>query len=287
MRILVTGGSGFIGTRIVRGLRDHGVTVIDKNISEVDHRADIRNKEEINRVFSKEKPEYVIHLAAEVDTRISMEKPESSVETNVIGTLNVLDACRSSGTKNIVFASSAAVYGEPQYIPVDEKHDTLPVSIYGATKLISEKYIEMYCRAYGMKYVILRYANVYGPESKSVISIFIERMLKGERPMIFGNGSQKRDYIYVDDVVSATIAAVKKADGMTLNISTATETSVKDVYNIISEHVKPTKPIFKKESRGEINSIRLDNSMAKKYLNWTPKTDLATGIAKIIAVMRK
>lgn len=287
MRILVTGGSGFIGTRIVRNLRDHGVTAIDKNVSEGGHRADIRSKEEINRVFSKEKPEYVIHLAAEVDPRISMEKPESSVETNVIGTLNVLDACRSSGTKKIVFASSAAVYGEPRYIPVDERHDTLPVSIYGVTKLMSEKYIEMYCRAYGMKYVILRYANVYGPGSKSVISIFIERMLKGERPMIFGDGSQKRDYIYVDDVVSATIAAVKKADGMTLNISTAAEASVKDVYNVISEHVKPTKPVFKKENRGEINSIRLDNSMAKKYLNWKPKISLQLGIEKIITELQK
>ena len=290
MSVLVTGGTGFIGSHLVEKLADSDVVVVSKHKIKNPkyYYSDITDKEKLNIIFSKENPENVIHLAAQVNPRMSMKSPLNDMNVNVLGTLNVLEMCRNHGTKKIIFASSAAVYGEPKYLPVDEKHPTLPVSIYGASKLVAEKYTEMYCRAYGMKYTILRYANVYGPGSRSVISIFIGRILSGKVPVIFGNGNQKRDYVYVNDIVSATLAAIRKADGMTLNISTATRSSVKDIYNIVSGQLKTSiKPIYKSKNKGDINNIYLDNSMAKKHIGWTPKTDLATGIAKIIAVMRK
>ncbi len=290
MRVLVTGGTGFIGAHLVKHLSGYDVSVASKHKSrnKKHYSLDIKDKKNLATVFSKERPEYVFHLAARVNPRISMEKPIGDVEVNIIGTMNVLEMCRKYDSRKIIFSSSAAVYGEPKYLPVDEQHETLPISIYGASKLVAEKYIETYCRAYGMEYTVLRYANVYGPGSRSVISIFIERILSGKSPVIFGNGNQKRDYIYVDDVVSATLAAMRKADGMTLNVSTTTDTSVKDIYDIISGQLTSSaKPVYKPENKGDINRIRLDNSVAKKQLDWIPEIDLMSGIIKTITGIRK
>lgn len=283
MRILVTGGTGFIGSHLIPKLNRHNVSVMSKHKSRNNkyYSVDIIDKKKLNNMFYKERPEYIFHLAAQVNPRTSMEDPVSDVETNVFGTMNILDMCRKHDTKKIVFTSTAAVYGEPKYLPVDEKHETLPISVYGASKLVAEKYIEMYCRAYGIKYTILRYANVYGPGSRSAISIFIRRMMEKKRPIIFGGGNQTRDYVYIDDVVEATIMAMKMANNLNLNIGTGKETSVNDIILIVNKLLKTNiKPIYKPEKMGDIMKISLDISMAKKHLKWGPTIDINSGIKK-------
>ena len=185
--------------------------------------------------------------------------------------------------KKIVFPSTAAIYGSPNYLPIDEKHPTLPVSIYGASKLFDEKYIEMYYEAYGIRYSILRYANVYGPLSRSVISLFIDKIKNKENPAIFGDGNQTRDYIYVDDVVEATLAAMKIKGNVKLNISTGKETSTNDVLSSINKHMKTNLgAIYKPEKKGETRNISLSNELANKTLNWKPTTEINDGIKKMV-----
>ena len=286
MRILVTGGTGFIGTSLVKKLSKHEISVVSRHKSRKNkyYLVDITNKKNLGTVFSKERPEYVFHLAAQVNPRLSMEKPIEDTKVNLFGTMNVLDMCRKYDTRKIIFSSTSAVYGEPRYLPVDEKHETLPISIYGASKLTAEKYTEMYCNAYGIKYTILRYANVYGPGSRSVISIFVKNIIRKKSPMIFGDGNQTRDYIYIDDIVRATILAIKNADNLKLNIGTGKEASIKNIVSIISKQLESSiKPIYKPEKKGEIKKIFLDVSIAKKYLKWKPLIDVNSGIKKLVS----
>ena len=288
MRILVTGGTGFIGAHLVTELSQYKISIVSKisrrkSRNKKYYNVDIMDKKNLDKVFSKEMPGYVFHLAAQVNPRISMEKPESDIKVNLFGTMNVLDTCRKYDAKKIIFPSTAAVYGEPKYFPVDEKHGTLPVSIYGASKLAAEKYIEMYCRAYGIKYTILRYANVYGPGSRSVISIFIKSLMRRKKPLIYGDGNQTRDYIYINDIVRATILSMKNADNLKLNIGTGKETSIKNIFSIIDKQLKSNmKPIFKPEKKSEIRKIALDSSEAKRNLKWKPFVDVNLGIKKTI-----
>ena len=285
MRILVTGGTGFIGSHIIRRVQQNCASLSHVKTNKNGHYyADIRDKKSLMPAFSNERPEYIFHLAAQVNPRMSMESPASDIETNLMGTINILDMCRKYGAKKIIFSSTSAVYGEPKYLPVDEKHETLPVSIYGASKLVAEKYIEMYCRAYGIKYTILRYANVYGPGSRSVISIFIEKMMKDKRPIVFGDGTQTRDFVYINDVVDATISAIKNADNLRLNIGTRNGTSIKKIFTIVRNQLSSdARPIYKPEIKGEIKKIFLDTSLAKRHLKWLPSVDINSGIKKIIS----
>ena len=282
MRLLITGGSGFIGKNLVNRLADHNVTTL-ADAGHANYKADITNPA-IEEIFTKENPECVIHLAALINPRLSMKNPSSDILVNIMGTMNVLHACRKSNVEKVVFSSSCAVYGNPVYLPVNEKHATLPLSVYGASKLAAEKYIEMYCKAYGIKYTILRYANVYGPGSRSVVSTFITKVSSGERPVIFGNGSQGRDYVYVDDIAAATEKAISKGAGKILNIGTGKSTTVLEVLKTVCIATgKSAKPLRKTAASADIENMHLDSSLAKRELGWEPTVSFDEGVRRMIA----
>lgn len=213
MKVLVTGGAGFIGSHIVDSLiaKNYRVVVID-NLSTgrrefVNKRAKFYQRDitkKITDIFMKEKPEIVIHAAAQVMLRRSIDEPEFDAQTNIIGTIRVLEACRKSGVKRIIYTSTGgARYGEPQYLPADETHQIRPLAPYGISKHTAEHYIDVYSRLYGIDYLIFCFGNVYGPRDDPrfgrVIAVFSEAILQGRRPIIFGDGKQTRDFVYVGD----------------------------------------------------------------------------------------
>lgn len=299
MKILVTGGAGFIGSNLVDKLvqLNHEVIITD-NLS-------TGKKENLNsnckfynlnildknlfRVFEEENPSLVFHLAAQVDVGKSLVNPYEDALTNILGTINILEACRKNRVRKIIFASSAAVYGIPQYLGLDEKHITRPISFYGYSKLTSENYIEMYSNAYELDYSILRYANVYGPRQNysgegGVVSIFINKILNGEMPSIYGDGNQNRDFVYIDDVVNANISAINKGSKATLNIGTEKSTSINELYQIIKT-IMNTKiaPIYMEERKGDIRESYFNVASAKDSLEWSYKYPLTIGIQETVA----
>jgi UDP-glucose 4-epimerase len=296
MKILVTGGAGFIGSNLVDQLvKEHDVVVVDNLIT--------GKKEHINKaakfyhidvttpqlrnIFRREKPEIVFHLAAQINVRKSAEDPIFDEKTNILGTLNLLTSCVEFGAKKIIYSSSGgAVYGEPRTLSVNEEHPISPLSQYGLSKFVGEKYIELYKRIHGLNCSILRYSNVYGPRQDpsgeaGVISIFIGRLLKGQRPVIFGDGEQTRDFVYVDDVVKANLVSLKKEG--TYNIGTGKETSVNEIFemlsNLLGRHVKP---FHDKPVEGEVRRICLDVSKARRELNWKASTSIKEGLKETI-----
>src|SRR3989344_2014894 len=224
MRILVTSGAGFIGSHIVDAYvrAGHKVVVIDdlsagsrKNLNPraVFYKADVRDRTRMKKIFSRERPEVVSHHAALIDVVNSMKDPLPTLETNVQGTINVLSAFQKfgRGKKKFIFSSSAAIYGNPKKLPVREDAEPSPITAYGLSKLLAEKIVRFYADAFGMRYVIFRYANAYGPRQKSgAASIFADLMPRGKTPIIFGDGTKSRDYIYVDDIVRANLLALRK-----------------------------------------------------------------------------
>lgn len=228
MKVLVTGGAGFIGSHVVDCLIESGhETVVVDNLatgkaSHVHPKAklyvtDIRSKE-LKEIVETEKPRVVIHQAAQVSVKRSVDEPLWDAEINILGTLNLLECCRAANVEKLIYASSAAVYGDPVYVGVDERHLIQPLSLYGVSKYTPELYIKVYHHLYGLNYTILRYANVYGPRQDSegeggVVSIFIDKLLKGEQPIIYGDGEQTRDFVYVTDVAQANVMALTRGDG--------------------------------------------------------------------------
>jgi UDP-glucose 4-epimerase len=296
MKILVTGGAGFIGSNLVdRLVKDHKVIVVDnlftgkkENINKAAkfYHADVTSPH-LRNIFRTEKPEIVFHLAAQMNVRKSAEDPIFDAKTNILGTLNLLTRCAEFGAKKIIYSSSGgAIYGEPHYLSVKENHPVTPLSQYGLSKFVGEKYIELYRRNYGLNCSILRYSNVYGPRQDpsgeaGVISIFIGRLLKGQRPVIFGDGEQTRDFVYVDDVVKANLVSLKKEG--TYNIGTGKETSVNEIFemlsNLLGRHVKP---FHDKPVEGEVRRICLDVSKARRELNWKASTSIKEGLKETI-----
>lgn len=302
MKVLVTGGAGFIGSHLVDKLIENGheVIVLDNlsngnktNVNPAAHffKIDIRDKKIVD-IFRKEKPEVVFHLAAQINLRKSIENPEYDAEINILGSLNLLKCCVEYDVRKIVFSSSAAVYGEPQYLPVDEKHPTEPSSPYGVSKLSVEKYLKLFNETHGLDYIIFRYANVYGERQNprgeaGVISIFIDKLLRGERPIIFGDGEQTRDYVYVKDVAEATINAMEKnVKNEIINIGTGKEITVNGLFKKIRELLKvDIEPIHEKPKK-EVRRFFMNIEKAKKLLGWEPKTNLEKGLSNTIHYLK-
>jgi UDP-glucose 4-epimerase len=230
------------------------------------------------------RPEVCFHLAAQVDVRVSVERPDFDADVNVVGALHVLEASRTYGTKIVFSSTGGAIYGECEG-PAREDHPRAPLAPYGVSKLAGEEYIAAYNRLYGTGHVSLRYGNVYGPRQDpkgeaGVVAIFMNRLRAGGTPKIFGDGTQTRDYVYVSDVVAATLAAAGHAGGV-LNVGTGVETSVLELYERIQRVAGFERdPEFAEARPGELQRSVLDASLAKRELGWEPRHSLDEGLAE-------
>ena len=304
MKILVTGGAGFIGSHIVDRLvqEGYGVVVADnlatgkrRNINRAAnfYRADIRSRW-LERVFRRERPAIVCHHAAQMDVRRSVQDPMFDAETNILGTLNVLRYAIKYGVRKFIFASSGgAVYGEPEKLPVSESHPTRPMSPYGISKAVGDEYLRYFYDADGMEYVSLRYANVFGPRQDpygeaGVVAIFTQKMLQGEQPIINGNGRQTRDFVYVDDVVEANIAALGKEAHGIYNVGTGQETTINELFSLLAGFINPSgREVHGPAKKGEQLRIALDSSRIHRELDWEPKVSLKDGLARTVDYYRQ
>ncbi|MDR1522937.1 MAG: NAD-dependent epimerase/dehydratase family protein [Endomicrobium sp.] len=296
MKIIVTGGAGFIGSNIVDVLVEnkHSVVVLDNlssgNIENVNKKAkfyesDICDQKKVLEIFKKEKPQVVIHHAAQIDVRKSMADPIFDVNVNIIGSINVLSTCVEAKVKKIIFASSGGtIYGECKSVAPKEDSMPNPLSPYGIAKNSVENYIKFYSEIYGLEYTILRYGNVFGPRQDpngeaGVVAIFSQRMLKNEDVVVFGDGKQMRDYVYVCDVVDANIKSLTKGKNEVVNIGTAKTTSVNRLVEVMSKSSGYKKKAIRKPKRdGELFKSFLNINKAKKVLGWVPNVSLDKGI---------
>jgi len=302
MKVLVTGGAGFIGSHLVDALIKQGyqVVVVDNlstgrpeniNPAATFYQADISSSE-LERIFEKERPELVNHQAAQTVIKKSMEDPVFDARQNILGSLNLVLQCLRFGVKKIVYASSAGIYGEPEYRPVDENHPVAPISYYGISKHTVEHYLHLSQLENSLSYIVLRYSNVYGPRQSpegeaGVVAIFTRQMLQGERPTIFGKGDKTRDYIYVADVVMANILAMEKSINGVHNISTGVETSDQEMFDILAGLTGyQDNPHYAPVRKGEIYRICLDSSKAQKKLGWQPQFLLGEGLRETVNYYR-
>jgi UDP-glucose 4-epimerase len=303
MKILVTGGAGFIGSHLVDALiqRGHQVIVVDNlstgrlenvNAAAAFCEASICDPE-LERILEKEKPEIVSHQAAQTVIQKSNEDPVFDAQQNIVGSLNLVQQCLRSGVKKIVYASSAGIYGEPEYRPVDESHPVTPISYYGISKHTVEHYLSLSYLQNSLSYAVLRYSNVYGPRQNpkgeaGVVAIFARQMLQGERPTIFGKGDKTRDYVYVADVVTANILAMEKGINGVYNIGTGVETSDQQVFDLLAALMGyKGNPQYAPVRKGEIYRICLDSGKAQKEIGWQPQFALREGLAETVNYYRR
>ncbi len=303
MRVLVTGGAGFIGSHIVDLLVEtgHQVAVVDNlstgHFENITPRINFYKQDICDRAFTetiaREKPEAVIHLAAQADVQCSINNPLADASNNILGAINLLQTCTSYGVGKIVYASTAAVYGNPSHLPLDEGHLVEPQNPYGISKCTVEHYLRVYKEISKINYTVLRFANVYGPRQDSageggVVAIFADKILKGERPHIFGNGEQTRDFVYVKDVAFAGIAALHRGDGGVFNISTGEGISVNRLFRELLEITgSRLEPVYKLPRPGDITHSYLANRSACTTLDWRPRYSLADGLRETVAFYRR
>ncbi len=298
-KILVTGGAGFIGSNVAdRFIQDgHKVVIIDNLSTGVKanlnkkakfYKVDIRSAV-IDKIFEREKPDILCHYAAQIDVRKSTNDPIFDAEVNIIGSLNLFNASVKHKVKKIIFASTGgAIYGEQDYYPADENHPANPVSPYGVAKLAIEKYLHFYKEVYGINFVALRYANVYGPRQNpfgeaGVVGIFTERLLGGKKAIINGDGKQTRDFVFVEDVVESNVLALKYPKSDIFNIGTGIETDVNRIFRTLDEKIgSGQKELHGPAQLGEQQRSVLECLKAKRVLKWKPKYNLEEGIAKTV-----
>ena len=312
MRALVTGGAGFIGSTLVDRLlaEGHAVDVVDdlstgtltnlgdargaKDADFTFHRIDIRTTD-VTELIERRKPEVVFHLAAQMDVRVSVERPVFDAEINIIGSLNVLEGARRAGSRKVVFASSGGtIYGDPDPVelPVRETHPQQPLSPYGVSKKAVGDYLAAYRQLHDLEFTALALANVYGPRQNphgeaGVVAIFGQRLIAGEPCTIFGDGSSTRDYVFVDDVVDAFARSSESGDGLLLNIGTGVETALRRLYDAVA-HAAGTdaEPVYAPERPGELYRSCLDPGRAGVHLGWRPWTTLEQGVSATVESFR-
>jgi len=299
MKIAVTGGAGFIGSHIVDAYiaAGHEVVVLDNFSSgrkeNVHPQAKVYTIDitdpSIHDIFAKERFDVVSHHAAQMSVSVSVDDPQFDARVNILGSLNIYEACRANGVKKIIFASSGgAIYGEQHYFPADEKHSKRPCSPYGVTKQANEKYLGYYRAIYGIEHVIFRYTNVYGPRQNphgeaGVVAIFVEKMLKNEQPLINGDGTQTRDYVFVEDVVRANVLALTDAAKGIYNVGTATETSVNTLFQFLKFRTGSNcKKVHAPAKKGEQKRSVCSFDKMKVLLQWKPSLTLEEGLSKTV-----
>jgi UDP-glucose 4-epimerase len=306
MDCLVTGGAGFIGSNLVDALLARGdrVTVIDNlstgkraNLEQAVAQgaellvADMRDAEAISDAFAAARPELVFHLAAQIDVRHSVEHPADDANANVLGTIAVLEAARTVGSRRVVYSSTGGgLYGDADVIPTPEDHPIKPLAPYGQGKYAAEGYCELYTRLHGLPTISLRYGNVYGPRQDvhgeaGVVAIFCGHLVEGRRPTIFGDGRQTRDWVDVSDVVRANLLAADSELSGPVNIGHGEETSVLelvDALNEVSGRGELPDPEFAPERPGEVRRSCLEVSRAREVLGWEAKMEMREGLRRIL-----
>ena len=305
MRMLVTGGAGFIGSHIVDELitQGHKVAVVDdlsegslQNLNPEARLFDvsINDASALEEAFAEVRPEVVSHHAAQISVRNSMYDPTRDAKVNIIGSLNLLQAAVKHDVERFIFASTSAVYSKPQQLPMSESHPMMPESVYGVSKLSVENFIRLYSATYGIKHKIFRYGNVFGPRQNphgeaGVVAIFAGQFLRGEQPTIFGDGTKTRDYVFVSDVVSASIAALGDAgDNGTYNIARGIGVSDYEMFDTIAAAADSSmQPKYAPVRPGEAEHVSLDPTKAHEILSWHPRVSLSEGIAQVIEHCRQ
>jgi UDP-glucose 4-epimerase len=302
----VTGGAGFIGSTLVDALlaAGHEVEVVDnlstgtlKNLegamaygsafglTEID----IRDAA-LTDVFARRKPEIVFHLAAQISVAASVQDPVIDAEINILGTLRVLEAAHATRARKLLFATSAAIYGEVAEVdlPITESQPRRPLSPYGISKAVALSYLEATKERYGLEWSALALANVYGPRQSSegeagVVARFVDHLRRGEAPTIFGSGEQRRDFIFVDDAVQAFLLAMSGGDGLVMNIGTGVDISINELWRDLAEVAQSNlSPSYGPKREGDLQASRLDSSLAETVLAWRAKTSLREGLGQII-----
>ena len=299
MNILVTGGAGFIGSHLVRTLLAKGekVTALDdlstglaENLPPEAEFIEMDILDEgLKKVVAAGAFDAIVHLAAQTMVDVSIKDPLFDAQTNLLGTVRVLEAARAANVKRVIFASTAAVYGDVKEddLPVREAQPTEPMSFYGLSKLAVEKYLDMYHAVYGLEYVILRFANVYGERQGDggeggVISIFAKAVAEGRDITIYGDGEQTRDFVYAGDIAEGIWAALRTEEvNAAYNLSTQTETSLRELVSLLAEiRGREIVPKYGAEREGDIYKSMLSNSRARRGLDWQPATTLADGLRR-------
>lgn len=305
MKILITGGAGFIGSQIAdRYLQlGHRVAIIDNLVTgrrenlpaeATFYEADIADRRAVETVFEAERPQLINHHAAQMDVRKSVADPQYDATINILGSLNLLQSAVKFRAEKFIFASTGgAIYGEQDFFPAHEDHPTRPLSPYGISKLTVEKYLFYYQRQFGLRYTILRYANVYGPRQNphgeaGVVAIFTQKMLAGEQPLINGAGTQTRDYVFVGDVVAANELVITGGDNRIYNVGTSVETDVNTLLRRLirltgssaAEQHGPAQP-------GEQLRSVLDSARIQEELGWRPEVQLEEGLRRTVEFFRR
>lgn len=302
-KILVTGGAGFIGSHLVDRLIEGGhKTIVADDLSRgrlenVNAKADFEKVDICSKQFisliKKVKPDFIFHLAAQSDISQSLEDPNKDISVNFLATQSLLDGAKVLKVKKIIFASSAAVYGQSKKLPIDEEDLKEPISLYGVSKLLSEYLLQNYHKIHGLPYASLRFANVYGPRQDmsaegGVVAIFIDKILKNEKAIIFGDGTQTRDFIYVSDVVDACLLSLEDKANGEFNIGTAQETSILGLYEKLlklsdaPENIRLAKLRFLEVKRSSLSFKKFNNTCG-----WQPKVNLDQGLRLTLNYFQK
>ncbi len=309
MECVVTGGAGFIGSNLVDALQARGdrVHVVDNlstgkraNLEQalaggaILHELDVRDAAALLELFTAVRPQVIFHMAAQIDVRHSVEQPADDAISNVLGTIAVLEAARSSGARRLVNTSTGGgLYGDAEVLPTPEDHPIRPLAPYGQSKHAAEGYCALYTRLHGLSTVSLRYGNVYGPRQDvhgeaGVVAIFCGHLLEGRPPTVFGDGRQTRDWVDVSDVVRANLLAADSELTGPVNIGHGKETSVLELIEALAEvgaerSLHLSKPVFVAERPGEVARSCLDVSRAGRELGWTASVELRDGLRAILA----
>jgi len=304
MKVLVTGGAGFIGSHVVDKMLEagHEVVIVDNlstgresniNPNAKFYQVDIRDPE-LRDVFKAERPEVISHHAAQIDVRRSVDDPLFDADINILGSIKLAGLAVEFKTRKIIYISSGgAVYGEPVYLPCDEKHPVHPLCPYGASKYAFEMYLFLFHQNFGLDYTIIRYPNVYGPRQDplgeaGVVAIFSGQMLKGDKITIYGSGEQVRDYVYVTDCAAANVLALKKGNNEVFNIGSGIGTTVNQIFQHLKEITNyPRTPIYAPPRLGETFKIYLNATKAHNQLNWQQTIDLHEGLTRTVNYIKE
>lgn len=296
MRILITGAAGFIGSHIAEAYHAAGHHVLGLDNLSTGRRdnlpapvpfvpCDLLDDDTLAFIFNDFHPEVVSHHAAQANVRASWENPDHDARTNVTATLAVLRHCARTRVRRVIYASSGgAIYGDPSSLPVPEDHPARPLSNYGVTKYTGELYLRSFNASAGISTIALRYSNIFGPRQDpageaGVIAIFATELLQNRRPVIFGDGSKTRDYLYIDDAVRANLLALSYPRNGIFNVGSGTETADLEIFRAVRDALGSTlEPTFVERQPGEVKRISLDCSRARRELGWQPTVSFTDGL---------